>query len=187
MKKKTFGCLVVLIACAVIVVFGMIFFIKASTYTVETYKTREVIARGDEKILSGRFTPFHFENVTVFLEWYTYDNDRINTAPYKLFVRVDPRSPAVRSVEVLAVSVTSSRGYEYSFSPATEWPVVLSFEKSTEYAAHIFEPAFMFRFDEDESVFTRISFTISSDDGVETETIEAEWIPVRLRRVAPMV
>jgi len=144
MKKWIIGCSIPVVIVLCLVGGCTAWFISASTYYVETYKPDDVVEAGNEAALRDRFTPFKFKHATVFLEWYTYDNAKINTAPYKLFIVVEPRSSLLRSVDIDAVSMQSSLGHKYAFAPSTRWPTVLEVTNSQKRVSHTFQPAFMF-------------------------------------------
>ena len=165
----------------------MAWFVNASTYYVEAYKPHDVVEARDEAALRARFTPFEFEHATVFLEWYTYDNAKINTAPYKLFVVVQPKSPLLRSVDIGGVSIESGLGHEYTFAPSTQWPTVLNVTNTQKRVSHTFQPGFMFRFQEEEEISTHIEIQIRTEENVQEETIETRWIPIRVKKAAPIV
>ena len=187
MKKWIIGCAIPLVLALGLIGGCMVWFTSVSTYYVETYKPDGIVTGGDEAALRTRLTPFEFDHVTVFLEWYTYDNATINTAPYKLFVVVEPKSPLLRSVDITSVSISSSLGHDYSFAPSMRWPTVLTVTNTEKRVSHTFEPGFMFEFEQKEDVMTHIEIRIRSEGSVQEETIDVKWVPVRVRHAAPIV
>ena len=188
MKKKwIIGCSIPLVIVIVLIGGCMTWLIRKSTYYVETYKPYTIVESGNKKALRDRFTAYEFEDVTIFLEWNTYDNEKINTAPYKLFVVIEPKTSSFHSVEIERVNIQSSLGHDYTFDLAIEWPVIIKLEDDQQRDSYLFEPAFTFEFEKQEEIVTHIEFEIRTGDRAQTETIDVRWIPVRVAHAAPIV
>lgn len=158
-----------------------------STYYVEDYKPKSVVESHNQEALLARGYPFEFRHVTVDLEWFTYDNGTINIAPYELFVVVKPKSTRLRRIDIVSVSLKSSLNRHYSFSPSTQWPVVMDIKNCNDLVSHTFKPAFWFQFDKKEEISTRIELLIHTVDEVKREMIDVQWVPVRVKHRAPLI
>lgn len=184
MKKGCLGCGATLFLA--FVAFSAWFY-AASTYYVEAYKPEDVVASKDAAALRDRFTTFELDLARVHLEWNTYDNDVINEAPYKLLVVVEPLAPELRAVQISSLEVTSSLGSEYAFDESIEWPIIAEIAGDTTRLSWKFDPGFMFRFDDQEIVSSRV--VLAFDDGahLSEHSLDVRWMPVHVRHVAPIV
>ncbi|QBG47702.1 hypothetical protein EGM51_09965 [Verrucomicrobia bacterium S94] len=187
MKKWLIGCSIPILIIIGLVVAFFAWLINMSSYYVEAYKPESSVISKNQDELHHRFTTFEYEDANIHLEWYTYDNQKINVAPYKLFVVVEPKSEELKKVNITSISISSSLGEIYEFSPSTQWPTVLNVTNVDRRVSHTFEPGFMFKFEEKEEISTQVEFEIKTKDKVRKETIDIKWVPIRVKHAAPIV
>lgn len=163
---------------------GYVWLKSRATYYVEDYKPEAIVSRGDIEELQSRFTALDFKHATLHLEWYTYDNRKINRGPYKLRMSLGSQSPDFQHLEIDEIEIESDRGVSYHFAETIQWPIVL---KAVGSQPHILEPSFPFQFHQHEIIITKFKIRIHSHQSVEEKTINMKWLPVRVKHLAPLV
>ena len=158
-----------------------------TTYRVYTYKPAEEVRRGDADELRMRFSAFPDPAANIELEWNTYDNLEINSPPYKLFIRIEPRVPGLQRVMVDEVRIQSSLGRVYAFSDTLRWPVAIPIDHEEGHGTALLEPAFMFGYGEGEQITTRIHLRMVTSSGERVVVMETRWLPVRVTRFTSIV
>ena len=154
-------------------------------YYVEAYKSESEIHSQDEHVLRSRFTEVEFDDFFLFLEWFTYDNNTINVAPYKLFVVLEPKNSNVESVSIESVEIKSSLNNKYDIFPEVEFPVIIHSKGVSKRSSYTFEPAFDFKFKKEEVIESEIRVKILKSG--ETKVIRHKWLPIRVKHFAPIV
>jgi hypothetical protein len=147
------------------------------------YKPTELIEENNRTLLKNRLNKFEYESVNVFLEWSTFDNNIIHRPPYKLYLVIEPRDSSLKRVLVTGIEVKSDlQTYEVQDS----WPVEMSIEYGKR-TSHLFEPAFLFNFRDNENVRTKIDFEFISKNGIMKESLVTKWAPISVTHVAPIL
>jgi hypothetical protein len=159
----------------------------SNAYYVKAYKSDAEIYRGNEQELKSRFTTVNFNDFEFFLEWYTYDNTFINRPPYKLFVVLAPKNQDLENVSIESVMLGSSLGNSYEISESVEFPVILRNNPELKRSSYTFEPAFDFRFSNEEIIRSEIVILITVRGKVERKVLKHRWLPIRVKHYAPIV
>ncbi|MBB4634253.1 hypothetical protein [Longimicrobium terrae] len=155
------------------------------TERIHTYKPVEAVARGDQEELGSRCSNFELPEATVCMEWFTYDNDVINHPPYKLTIRVSPRTTDLRRVTVEDVSLSSSRGRRYAFADSIRFPVAVGLDTMRSWLK--LEPALAFDHRGGETIRTQTRLRLSLPSGDRVVVLRTRWVPTVVERFSPIV
>ena len=159
---------------------------KATTVRVQAYKPAEAVARADREELRVRCSVFEFEQASLCMEWFTYDNDTINQPPYKLVIDVLPKTSELKRVLVEEIIVSSSAGRRYSFADSIPWPIEMAL-RPAHAGWRTLEPAMRFDFDGGEEIWTRVRLRFVLASGEKTVTVRTRWVPVVVKYFSPIV
>ena len=102
---------------------------EMTTTRIETYKPAEVVERGRKQELRERCADFALREVTICIEWFTYDNDTINRTPYKLLIAASRPAAGLQRVMVEEISLSSSLGRRHVFADTLGWPLEVPLTK----------------------------------------------------------
>ncbi len=157
---------------------------EMATMRVETYKPAEVVERGRKEELEERCADFALREVTICVEWFTFDNDTIYRTPYKLLIATSRPAAGLRGVMVEEIALTSSLGGRHLFADTLHWPLEVPLGDT---GALLLEPALRLDYRAKEEISTRIRLRIVTASGVRRVVLRTRWVPVQVESFSPIV
>ncbi len=159
-----------------------------ATYYSPEYKPRHLVEARDMKKMRAVGADYEYEEFTLSLEWNRpYDKETRELRFYELILWVKPKTPALESASITDIGISSSLGSEYAFT--TGLPLVFNKEdldKSYGWAHH-FEPAFDFRFAEQEIITLRITMEMTVNGQKKQIEFEEVFVPIEISRGGAIV
>jgi len=156
---------------------------EMTTMRVETYKPAEVVERRRKQELQDRCAEFVLREVTICMEWFTYDNDTINRTPYKLLIAAVRPAADLRSVMVEEIALSSSLGRRHVFADSLPWPLEVPLADTADL---LLEPALRIDYGAEEEISTRIRLRIVTASGERRVVLRTRWVPVRIESFMPV-
>ena len=157
---------------------------EMTTMRLETYKPVEVVERGRKEELEDRCAEFALREVTICMEWFTYDDDTTHRAPYKLLIAASRPAAGLRSVVVEEIALTSSLARRHLFADTLRWPLAVPLGGTS---VLLLEPALRLDYRAKEEISTRIRLRIVTASGARRVVLRTRWVPVQVESFTPIV